>query len=236
MSGTFITATKGENMSEDTQSQRPWFFNLKANGDNAIVRLLHTTPQTIEAVKSHRVEIDGKKKRIRCIGEGCPLCANGNVAEDRIYVHLFDYTDNKEKVWERTDKILPQLEELVKSWNPLNSAVVKITRVGDAFPKYTIDVQNPMNFAGVDNSLVDKEVAKMFSMKRSAEDITTFVTTGKLPERTAFIPKAEYAKMKAEERKAIQDSAQPTVEQSTENKVDEEPFDDPFAIAMPKRI
>ena len=137
-------------MSDLTQTQRPWFFNLKADGDSAIVRLYHSSPKTIETVISHRIEVDGKKKRIRCIGENCPLCANGNIAEEKIYIHLYDYTDNMEKVWERTNKILPQIEELFTAWNPLNTAVVKITRIGNEFPKYKIEPQNPMIYNQID--------------------------------------------------------------------------------------
>lgn len=221
-------------MSEVTQSQRPWFFNLKANGDNAIVRLLHTNVSTIEKVTSHRAEVDGKKKRIRCIGDECPLCASGNNAEERIYVHLFDYTDNREKVWERTDKILPQLEELFKSWNPLSSAVIKITRVGDAFPKYTIDVQNPVNFAATDAALNDQAVAKMFSLNRKKEEIEEFIKTGKFPERKPFIPKDEYKKLKEEEKAAFKNETSAVAPSQSDSAMDDPFMSDPFV--QPKRV
>lgn len=187
-------------MAENAQQGRPWFFNLRADGDTAIVRLLHSTTDTIEKVKSHKVEIDEKKKRVRCLETGCPLCNNGNNSEERIYIHLYDYTDNMEKVWERTDKIIPQLVSLQTSWSPLSSAVIRITRKGNEFPRYEIEVQNPNNFQQVANDLVDKPVARMFSMKRTAEEITEFLNTGKFPERKPYLPKEEYEKLKAEEK------------------------------------
>ena len=172
-------------MAENANTQRPWYFNLRADGDSAIVKLLHTDTSTIEVIKSHRVTIDGKSRRVRC-NEGCPICASGSAAEERIYVHLFDYTDNKEKVWERTDKIIPQLVALQNSWNPLSSAVVKITRKGNEFPKYDIEVQNPMLFQDVASDLIDKPVAKLYSMNRTADEINTYLSTGSFPERKPY--------------------------------------------------
>lgn len=191
------------------QTQRPWFFNLKADGDTAVVRLLHSKTDTIERVVLHRVTVGDKQKKVRCVGDGCPLCAANNRADDRIYIHLWDYTDNKEKVWERTDKIIPQLETLYKSWAPLNSAVIRITRKGNEFPKYDIEVQNPMAYDNVDNTLVDKQLAKFYSMKRTADEIRTFLTTGAFPERKEYIPKEEYKKMKEAEKAA---NVSPSVE------------------------
>ena len=226
-------------MSDLTQTQRPWFFNLKADGDSAIVRLYHSSPKTIETVISHRIEVDGKKKRIRCIGENCPLCANGNIAEEKIYIHLYDYTDNMEKVWERTNKILPQIEELFTAWNPLNTAVVNITRIGNDFPKYKIEPQNPMIYNQIDEKSIDKEVAKMFSMKRTEDEIKQFIQTGKFPERKPFIPKDEYMKMTAEQKDAFKAQSDDKTFDVTPKTTVNESFDDPFMDAVsitPRKI
>ena len=215
-----------------TQSQRPWYFNLKANGDSAIVRILHKDTATIESVISHRVIVDGKYRRVRCLEENCPLCKSGNVADVRIYVHVWDYTDNKEKVWERTDKIIPQLNELHNSWGDLSTAVVKITRKGDSFPKYDVQTVNPTQYAPVDTALIDKPIAKFYSMNRSAEDISTYLSTGVFPERKPYLPKEEYKKLKASEKSSFQQSADATTLPSSQSSISEESDildDDPFA-------
>lgn len=182
-------------MSEE-QKERIWFFNLNQDGDTAIVRLLHSSVDTIESNLTHKIELDGKKKRIKCIGEGCPFCANDSVVDKRIYVHLYDYTDNKEKVWDRTDKIIPEFQKIQESWGALNTAVVKITRKGNEFPKYEVSIQNPTAFADVPNDLVDKPIAKFYALNRKKEDIETFLLTGKFPEKPKYIPKDEYYKQK----------------------------------------
>lgn len=217
-------------MTTESQKQRPWYFNLKADGDNAIVRLLHSTTSTIEKVVSHRAEVDGKPRRIRCVGEGCPLCDKGS-PDTRIYVHLFDYTDNKEKVWERTDKILPQFEKLQTSWNPLSSAVIRITRKGNEFPKYDIEVLNPTSYADVDKSLVDQQIAKFYSMNRKAEEIQEFLNTGKFPERKPFVSKEEYYKQKNSEKENIDNTSVQT--QTTTSTVDDPFMDD---VIVPRKV
>lgn len=234
-------------MAENAQQGRPWFFNLRADGDSAIVRVLHSTVDTIEKVKSHRVEVDGKKKRVRCLENDCPLCNSGNNSEERIYIHLYDYTDNMEKVWERTDKLIPQLVTLQNSWNPLNSAVIKITRKGNEFPKYDIEVQNPMNFQQVANDLVDTQVAKMFSMKRTADEVKAFIETGAFPERKAYVTKEEYLKQKAAEKATNESSNEATEDirpaantmPFNNEPFSSEPIDDPFMdsiVSKPRKV
>lgn len=202
-------------MSEEIKS-RPWFFNLFNDGDEAIVRLLHTAPSTIESNITHRIEVDGKKKRIRCVGNECPLCAKGNSADKRIYIHLFDYTDNKEKVWDRTDKIMPEIEKLYENWNPLCTAVVKIVRKGADFPRYEITPLNPMQYAQTDPDLVDVQLAKFYSMKRTKEAIEQFIETGKFPEKPAFVPKDKYFAEKEKEK--IETPAEATTVKSSDEK------------------
>lgn len=181
------------------------YFNLQKDGDNAIIRLLYTSTSKIEKSSSHWIALaNGKKKCVKCIGDGCPLCASGSLKQERLYVHLFDYTDNKEKVWSRTDKILPQLVEVESAWGNLSNCVLKITRVGDNFPKYTITVQNPQMFAQVNPSWIDESIAYRMYCTRSKEEIEQFLATGVLPDhvkqdnsqysasQSQAIPKSQY--------------------------------------------
>lgn len=210
---------------ENNEKQRPWFFNLKNDGDSAVVRLLHSSVESIEHTTTHSAQIDGKWKRVRCLGEHCPMCENDQ-ASNRIYIHLFDYTDNREKVWDRTDKIIPQFEKLFESWNPLHSAVVKITRIGNEFPKYDVQPQNPMNYAQVDAALIDEKIANFYSTKRTADEMHIYLETGSFPERKPYIPKDEYKKLKEAEKE--QTNAVEDAPQSVDTKLDV--FEDPFTM------
>lgn len=176
------------------------FFNLFHAGDSAVVRLLHTTINTIEAVDTHfTVGPNNAKKTIKCIGDGCPLCASSVGKNHKIYVHLFDYTDNTEKVWVRTDKIIPQFESIEKDWGDLSKLVLRITRDSDDFPTYTVTQVPPTNYQNFSGQ-VDEKVSFRFYTTRDAEAINKFMQTGIMPEKKnkeGWLPKEEYiAKMK----------------------------------------
>lgn len=223
------------------------FFNLNNDGDSAIVRLLHSKVGTIESAGIHRISVDGKYKNVKCPGEGCPICVDGTEPLDRIYVHLFDYTDDKEKVWCRTSKILKQFEEIEKDWGNLSECVVRITRKGKEFPKYTVDILNAKNYAPVDNELVDNKIAYRFYMTRSVDEIKTFLKTGEMPKHVStFVSKEEYAKRKKEESENKSDvkpntkhanfveSTAKTTEKVEKPKVETVVDDDPFMDACIK--
>lgn len=173
------------------------FFNLKQSGDSAIIRLLHTSPSTIEHVMIHSVTTsDGKKRSVRCCGEHCPLCRTA--PSERIYVHLIDYTDGKEKVWNRTPTILKQLDELCQNWGDLSKLIIKITRNGNEFPKYDIMLMPPQNLGVIPPDMIDEKIAYRFYLYRSAEEIQQFLQTGVMPahvkqsNNSTYVPKEQY--------------------------------------------
>ena len=86
------------------------------------------------------MQIDGKRKAIRCCGIGCPICSRGNQYSNCAYIRLWDYTDNTEKVWVRTNQILTQFDDVAKTWGTLSNVVMRITRVGKDYPTYNVVV------------------------------------------------------------------------------------------------
>ena len=174
------------------------YFNLKNAGDTAVVRLLHSSVSTIEKSMTHWMDVSGKRKCFKCAGDGCPLCANGIQSDERIYIHLFDYTDNKEKIWSRTDKIIEKLRSVENDWGNLSDCVVRITRESGQFPSYTVSVLNANLYAPVNKELVDKKIAYRCYITRSVSELTQFLSTGVLPahETKPFIPKEQYLAQK----------------------------------------
>lgn len=158
------------------------YFNLNKKDDSAIVRILHSSVKNIEYAQIHRVTIDGKNKNIKCIRENCPLCNNnGSEASTKIYIHLFDYADNCEKVWVRTDKIINQLKEIEENWGDLSACVLKITRETDDFPKYNVIPVNAAKYAQVNKELIDEKIAYRFYMTRSKDELNEYLKTGVMP-------------------------------------------------------
>ena len=113
---------------------------------------------------------------------------------------------------------------------------------GNEFPKYEITPLNPMNFTDVDKSIIDKPVANRFSLKRSNEDISAFLTSGEFPERKPYIPKEEYKKLKEEQKvnneNVESNSGNTAVQQNTSTSQSDNTFD-PFAdsiITKPRKV
>lgn len=217
------------------------FFDLKTEGDNAVVRLLHKGVETIESTNLHWVtDKSGKKKCVKCVSNGCPLCEKGEPITSRVYIHLFDYTDNKEKIWSRTDKILPQFKQIHDDWGDLSECVVRIKRDKQEFPTYTVSTLNANMYAPVNKDLVDEKVAYRCYMTRSVDELKQFVATGVMPahESKPYVPKEEYmAKKNATNAPTPMANANtyanaPKTNEVPKNTPMDDPFIDPFSAPM----
>ena len=156
------------------------FFRLDNVGDTMNARIMHKSVDTIEKFDVHPIMTEGKRRRIKCLGEGCPLCANGADKVSRIFVHLYDYGTQKHLVWDRTDKILGKLKEIESDWGGLNAVPVRITRDSGDFPKYSVDALPPQKFPMVDEA-VDEKVSWRCGVYRSKEEMEEFIKTGVMP-------------------------------------------------------
>lgn len=54
---------------------------------------------------------DGSKKRIVCLGVGCPICKAGHVPQKKYQVLVIDRTDNKLKILEGGNSIFKQIKD-----------------------------------------------------------------------------------------------------------------------------
>ena len=204
------------------------FFGLNNDGDSAVVRLLHSSVSTIERVPMHKIKVGDKYKSVKCNGDGCAICAkSGSAPTDRIFVHLYDYTDNTEKVWSRTDKIIPKFESLENDWGNLFNCVVRITRRGNEFPQYDVENLPPQKYAVVGTP--DEKIAYRYYCTRSNDEIEEYYKTGVLPahKKKEFVSKEEYAKQKKAKREGTKAEA-PVAKSATTAPVvedDELPFD-----------
>ena len=205
------------------------FFNLN-DGESAVIRILSTTVAKIERKDVHVVNIAGKKKSINCLGSKCPLCSQAGMAiSERLYVHLWDYTDNSEKVWNRTtnEKFMQMLADIERDWGDLSECVIRVTRSGRDFPSYTLDILNASKYAPVDKSLINTNVAYRFSLYRSADELNQFISTGVLPEHKKsqssgqpWLPKSEWIKQQnAKKEEAAADEARKAYEAAS-SKID----------------
>ena len=87
--------------SENGTSNGVGFFQLKNDGDEAIVKFAHDTVDSFELLTTHDVSVNGKFKKVNCVRspheplENCPLCAKGQRVSQRIFIHLVQYVQDE---------------------------------------------------------------------------------------------------------------------------------------------
>lgn len=106
------------------------FFTLKNDGDEAVVRLLHEDDQDLLLVLVHRVEINGKEKWVECLEEDCPFCENYGKPVLKLFIILYDYSDEKIKCWERGVSMIDFLLGFIDKCGALNNRDYTIQRHG----------------------------------------------------------------------------------------------------------
>lgn len=145
------SASKKQTTSTQQNGDKPYigYFTLKNDKDTAIVRIMHDSPEDFDMVVGHRVTINDKLRLVSCLNEKagddkCPLCAAGKKTEDKIYIHLIEYTKDTNgqivatpKVWERSAYYANTLINNINNYGPLSDCIFKITRNGAAGSKKT---------------------------------------------------------------------------------------------------
>ena len=244
------------NKQTNAPSREIGFFNLNKDGDTADIRLLCSSVKNIEVGDIHWIQEGGKKRLVKCNGQECPICKTGNQPIHRIFVHLFDFTDHKEKVWSRTDKILPQLQEVEESWGDLSKCILRITRQGDNFPRYTITPLNPSNYPPLPYNLQEGVINAKISYRcystRSNEELSDYLKTGILPQhkKVEFISKEAYKNASVSQPSGVHSSSSandvpfdvsgsvtPPSASVKESVSTSTTFaDDPFSIFAPRKV
>lgn len=192
---------------ETGNNNRVEFFSLKEDGDEAIVRIMHDSVESFDIVTTHQIFNDGKYAgRVDCLRtsndpiSACPLCAKGEKAEHRFYIHLLQYTRDDAgnivatpKVWERSLMYAKELRNLITDYGPLSQCLFKIRRNGargDMKTTYSITICMPQQYPA-DMYPVSTENAELFRtytavgnavMERSFDDLFTYATTGAMPQ------------------------------------------------------
>lgn len=198
------------------------YFNLN-DGQTAVVRILSSTVDNIETGGIHTIETQGKRRKVKCLTKNCPLCESGNEASTRLFVHLWDYTDNKEKVWNRTnnESFVKSLKLVEEDWGNIGSSVIRITREGSDFPKYNVIAINPKSYADMPEDLYDTDAGWMCATYRSAEEMAEFLKTGILPDHVKKTPEREWLPKEEwlAQQQLKEEAAQKTVDNLSSNNV-----------------
>ena len=121
------------------------YLSLKNDKDEAIVRIMHDSPDDFDFVPVHPVTVDNKFANVGCLRgpndplDMCPLCEACKRFSLRMYIHLIQYVtdDNgnivpQAKVWDRSSSYGKTLVNYMNEYGPLSDMLFKIKRNGKA--------------------------------------------------------------------------------------------------------
>ena len=115
------------------------FFSLANDGDVARVRFMYNKLEDIEGYAVHQIEIDGKKRYVNCLREygkpvdDCPLCKKGLFVNAKLFIPVYDVTEQQVKIWERGKKFFGKMAGLCSRYaskEDLVSHVFEVERHG----------------------------------------------------------------------------------------------------------
>lgn len=192
----------GDTRKQQTAGVR--YFSLAEDGDSAIVRfnIKGINDLIIEGV--HRVKTsDGKTRTVSCLRESaheplehCPLCANGENPQYRVFLPMIMYTQEDNgtvsafpAVWDQGIRIRDTLKSYVEEFGDLTNYVFKITRHGKRGDMKTTYQIMPTNqniykeevFVKDFSAFEDPNYLERFVMHRDIADIQEFMQTGDFP-------------------------------------------------------
>lgn len=122
---------------------------IKGDGDVVVVRFPYTSKDDIMYETTHLVQFPGDKykKRVRCSGKDCPLCADNVKVDVRVFVKAIAYVaDDNGKIqllpaiWDRPAAFAGiDLANLMEEYGDLSQCLFKIKRNGQKLDtRYTI--------------------------------------------------------------------------------------------------
>lgn len=183
----------------------PQFFSLRNDGDEAVVRIMHDSPNDFDIIGVHSVKVGDRFRKVGCVRstnqpvDVCPLCKAGTQFQYRFYVHMLQYFNDengnvvcKPVIWDRAAKSMSrELMDKLNEYGPLSDVIFKIKRSGahgDMKTTYSINFANPSVYRP-DLYKKDEEAFKDYTafgtvvMDKSAEEINQFMQTGEFPKR-----------------------------------------------------
>lgn len=108
-------------------------FVLRNDGDSADVIFLFRSEDDVMAAEAHYINSADYSGYVHCNGRGCPACAKGIRVQHKLFVPVYNVTNQQIEFWDRSIKFENQLKRDVFSMYPNPSEYVfKITRKGQA--------------------------------------------------------------------------------------------------------
>lgn len=107
------------------------YFLLRNDGDYADVIFLYQSAEDVLVADVHYIKSPDYSGYVHCCGKGCPACAKGIRTQTKLFVPVYNISENEIQFFDRSMKFEPQLQQDVFSRYPNPSEYVfRITRHG----------------------------------------------------------------------------------------------------------
>nr|DAQ11320.1 MAG TPA: hypothetical protein [Bacteriophage sp.] len=109
-----------------------WFL-LRNDGDYADVVFLYPSTDDVLIADTHYIKSPEYSGYVHCCGRGCPACAKNVKVQTKLFIPMYNFTDNEIQFWDRSGRMENQLMTDVFEKYPNPSEIVfRITRHGEA--------------------------------------------------------------------------------------------------------
>lgn len=191
----------GENSNQNNQVG---FFNLRNDGDEAIVRFMIDSVEDMEILTVHDIHLGGKYRQVSCIRdprdpmEKCPLCERGERVKQVVFLKMLQYENTpngievKPVVWQRSASTYAfRMKGYLDNYGPMSQILCKVIRhgaKGDMQTTYDIIPNlNPQQFPQEQYPIVAEafdnyQALGRIILDKDYNEIDTFVKTGSFPE------------------------------------------------------
>lgn len=168
------------------------WLKLQNDGDIARVQFLHHNVGELDNFCVHKIKTgENTYKYVDCkraYGDPvdvCPMCAADIERKVVSVLSMYDHSDKKVKIWERSSNFIrKKIEPLFNRYGDLTKKVFEIERhgaKGDLKTEYEVIIMPDVE--AVDVSEIQKpDVFGTFILNKSVEDMTEYVNTGSFPE------------------------------------------------------
>ena len=120
------------------------YFTLRNDGDSADVVFLYRGTQDVLVADAHYIKSESYSGYIHCCGRGCPACGKNIAVRSKLFIPMYNITNQKIEFWDRNMSFENQLNQDVFARYPNPSEYVfRITRHGqprDVNTTYQIQV------------------------------------------------------------------------------------------------
>lgn len=153
------------------------FFLLRNDGDFADVIFMYQSPDDVLVADTHYIKSSDYSGYVHCCGRGCPACGNHIRVQTKLFIPLYNITQNELQFWDRSIRFENQLSNDVfaKFPNP-SEYVFRVTRhgaAGDINTTYSIAAVGKNCFKKFEDILADNNCTFPAYYEKVCRDVTS---------------------------------------------------------------